>query len=249
MPIELILLFLVIAFIYASVGFGGGSSYTALLSVYNFPVPSIKLISLICNIIVVSGGSWVYYKNGLLQIKRVLPFVVLSIPLAFLGAYFKLREDVFFILLGISLVVAAILLIGAKQSQMSPNEYKKLPVLGQVLLGGAIGLLSGLVGIGGGIFLSPILHLLKWDNPKVIAATASFFILVNSIAGIIGQFAAPKPNIHAQVVLALAVAVLVGGQLGARLGVFKWPLQTVKRVTAIVILAIGLEILYKHLFV
>ncbi len=245
---EIILFFLIIAFVYASVGFGGGSSYIAVLAIYNYPIPELKLIALICNIIVVTGGTIIFIKNKQVDWKKVIPLVTLSVPLAFLGAKVKLTQDSFFIILGFSLIVAAILL-WIKFRFVSEQEVvaHKISYLRDGLLGGAIGFLSGMVGIGGGIFLSPVLNLTKWDMPKRIAATASFFILVNSVAGIAGQQSAVPADINYATVGLLCGAVFVGGQLGARFGTARFDQLLIRRITAIVVFVAGADVLLKHL--
>ena len=244
--IELILFFFAIAFVYASVGFGGGSSYLAVLALYALPFKEMRLIALICNIIVVTGGAIVFIKNKQFEGKKILPLVFVSVPLAFIGARMKLGEDVFFILLGCSLLIAAVLLwVKTKASEeivaQKPNTVK------DGIIGGAIGFLSGMVGIGGGIFLSPILNLMKWDTSKKIAATASIFILVNSISGLAGQLSYIPQDIDYKRIVILCCAVLVGGQLGSRMGAVKFNLLVVKRVTAVLVFVAGIEVLYKHL--
>jgi len=245
---EVILFFLIISFVYASVGFGGGSSYLAVLTFYTFPFQEMKLTALVCNIIVVVGGTALFIRHKQVDWKKVIPLVVTSVPLAFVGALIKLGEDTFFIILGISLIIAAILLwIKTQQIKEEGNVFKPGHYLRDALIGGAIGFLSGMVGIGGGIFLSPILNLAKWDTPKKIAATASFFILVNSISGIAGQLTALQGNISYSHIGLLAAAVLIGGQAGAHLGVKKFNPLVIRRVTAVVVLVAGIEVLHKHL--
>ena len=175
---EIILFFFIIAFVYASVGFGGGSSYLAILSLYGLPIPEMKLTALICNIIVVTGGTIIYIRSKQVDWKKVLPLVAVSVPLAYAGAKMKLSQDTFFIVLGCSLILAAFLL-WIRYRYVSEEEAitHKANFVKDGLLGGAIGFLSGIVSIGGGIFLSPVLNLMKWDTPKKIAATASLFIL------------------------------------------------------------------------
>jgi len=177
---EVIFLFLIIAFVYASVGFGGGSSYLAVLTFFAFPFQEMKLTALVCNIIVVTGGTIIFIRHKQVDWKKVIPVVVVSVPMAFLGATIKLSEDTFFIILGCSLIAASVLLwIKTRSLSTIENEEFKNNFVKDASIGGGIGFLSGMVGIGGGIFLSPILNLMKWDTPKKIAATASFFILVN----------------------------------------------------------------------
>jgi len=245
---EVIFFFLVISFVYASVGFGGGSSYLAVLTFYAFPFQEMKLTALICNIIVVTGGTAIFIRHKQVDWKKVIPLVVVSVPMAFAGARLKLSEDTFFIILGCCLIVAAILLwIKTKRAPEEEPEFHQNHYLKDGSIGGAIGFLSGMVGIGGGIFLSPILNLMKWDTPKKIAATASFFILVNSVSGIAGQLSGiPKGISYAHIGL-LVAAVFIGGQAGARMGIKKFNPLAIRRVTALVVLIAGVEVLHKHL--
>ena len=244
---ELILFFFAIAFIYSSVGFGGGSSYLAILAVYQLPVYEMKLTSLICNIIVVTGGSILFIRNKQADLKKMLPIVALSVPLAFAGAMLKISADTFFILLGSSLVVAGMLLL--LRTNDSDKPLRSNPIL-SAGMGGAIGFLSGMVSIGGGIFLSPLLHLTRWDVPKKIAATASVFILVNSVSGLIGQLSKqPSEPVQYYRIALLGIAVLLGGQLGSRAGIKRFAPATIRKVTAVLVLAAGIEVLAKHLHI
>jgi uncharacterized membrane protein YfcA len=241
--IELAVIFFLIAMIYSSVGFGGGSSYLAILTLFGIPFEEMRLVALVCNIIVVTGGMIAFMRHKQIQWKKVWPLVITSIPLAFFGAKLKLHEDTFFIILGVSLIIAAMLLwikSPAVKSEQKVSYYK------QPAIGGAVGFLSGLVGIGGGIFLSPILNLTAWGTAKQIAGTASVFILVNSLAGIAGQLS-NAPSVNYQMLFILALAVLLGGQIGSNVGIVKFNLLVVRRVTALVVLVAGAEVLYKHL--
>jgi uncharacterized protein len=246
---EIIFFFLIVALIYASVGFGGGSSYIAILAVYALPFKEIRLIALLCNIIVVTGGTIIFIKNKQTDWKKIIPVVVFSVPLAFIGARLKISQDTFFIVLGISLLAAAILL----WFRTKPGNLEIIKPAGRYhylqdgLLGAAIGFLSGMVGIGGGIFLSPLLNLMKWDNPKKIAATASVFILVNSISGIAGQISTLPANIDYTRIVVLCAAVFIGGQIGSRLGSSRFNPLIIKRVTALLVFFAGIEVLSKHL--
>lgn len=243
---ELLLFFGIVAFIYSSVGFGGGSSYLAILVFYSLPFKETRLIALVCNIIVVTGGTLVFIRHKQVDWRKIIPVVAAGVIMAFLGARMKLSQETFFILLGFSLIVASILL-WVKTKTNTVMKKSKTSYLRDAALGGSIGFLSGMVGIGGGIFLSPILNLLHWDTPKKIAATASVFILVNSIGGIAGQLSQFTPNINYTRVILLGVAVLIGGQLGSRIGVIKFDQLMVKRVTAILVFVAGVEVLSKHL--
>ena len=241
---ELLIFFFVIAFIYSSVGFGGGSSYLAILAVYQLPVYEMKLIALVCNIIVVTAGSLLFIKHRQVDWKKILPLILLSVPLAFVGAWLKISTDAFFVLLGCSLIAASLLLVVKTTATGQP--VKDSPVKSGAR-GGAIGFLSGMVSIGGGIFLSPVLHLLRWDVPKKIAATASVFILVNSVSGLVAHLSKPAPaELQYSRILLLCFAVFAGGQVGSRLGIAKFDPVVIRRVTALLVFAAGVEVLLKH---
>ncbi len=255
---ELLFFFFAIAAIYASVGFGGGSSYIAILALYGLGFKEVKLTALICNIIVVSGGLWVFVQHEQLNWRKSLPWVLASVPMTFLGATMKLSEHLYFVLLGCSLLVAGVFLWLDNRVQgreITDERIKQqatihpLTWLPSLLGGGGIGLLSGMVGLGGGVFLSPILNLRQWDTPKKIAATASLFIFSNSIAGIVGQLSTRPDNLNVMQTLYLGIAVLIGGQFGSRWSISKFNLLTIKRLTALLVFFAGGEILWKHLFI
>jgi uncharacterized protein len=246
----LVFSFFVVALIYSSVGFGGGSSYLALLALPIFAIafPLIRSTALFCNIIVVTGGVFIFYREGKLSFREVWPYLIGSVPMAYVGGFWPIQQNTFFILLGVTLVVVPFLL----WVQAHENFEQRKPVLSEsnpikIILGGAIGLLSGLVGIGGGIFLSPILHLLRWSDAKRISALASVFILVNSIGGLAGQFKRGIPELSWKFLVPLLVAVFIGGQIGSRLGARKFNPVYIKRITALLILIAGLNILKDHL--
>lgn len=244
---EILIFFFIVSFVYASVGFGGGSSYLAILAMYALPFKEMRLIALICNIIVVTGGTIVFISNKQVNWKKILPLSLASVPMAFLGAVLKISQDTFFILLGVCLLIAGVLL-WVRSSSNQVKEIKDKPnYIRDIFLGGAIGFLSGMVGIGGGIFLSPLLNLIHWDQPKKIAATASVFILVNSIAGIAGQLTHLPPQLNILEIILLALAVLIGGQVGSRLGAVKFNPLAIRRITAILVFAAGIEVLLKHI--
>ena len=241
--------FFLIALIYSSGGFGGGSSYLALLSQSFFGLlpDAIGAAALLCNIIVVTSGTIIFYSEGHLDIKKSWPFLAASIPMAFLGGYWPIKSDTFFIILGISLLAGSFLLWFQNMLQkMNEGQAKSDSVLLNLGLGGGIGFLSGLVRIGGGIFLSPVLHLMQWDNAKKISALASLFILVNSISGLAGQLSR-SPVLDWNFIWPLLIAVFLGGQIGSRLGARKFNPIYIKRITAALILVAGLNILRDHL--
>lgn len=251
---ELLLLFFTIAAVYASAGFGGGSSYLAVMALFAIPMQTMRPTSLMCNIVVVLGGTYILWKSGYLNFKKILPLSIVSVPMTFLGGMMPLKEQTFFVLLGFSLIIAALLMFFQQYfkkplKDFNPSEgyadNKKL--LRGGILGGAIGFLSGMVGIGGGIFLSPILNLMHWDTPKNIAATASFFILVNSISGLAGQLIQNKFTLDWAFALPLMCAVLLGGQLGSRFSDLKLNQTWVRQVTAALVFYAGVNILWTHL--
>ena len=244
---ELLLFFGIISFVYASVGFGGASSYLALLAVYQLPVYDMKLTALLCNIIVVTGGSILFTIHKQVNIKKILPLIVLSVPMAYIGGKLKLSIDAFFLLLGCSLIAASLLMMLKTPKPEQPAHVGANQNLKSGLMGAAIGMLSGMVGIGGGIFLSPLLHLTRWDIPKKIAAAASLFILVNSVSGIAAHLSQHHGMVNLRLIFFLCLSVLIGGQLGSRLGIKIFPQAIIRRVTAVLVLAAGVEVLYKHL--
>jgi len=171
-----------------------------------------------------------------------MPIIILSVPLAFLGGRYTLEKEIYFIILGLTLLVASLLMLFS-----SPQTPRQLPRYSNAFVGGGIGFLSGLVGIGGGIFLSPLLYLSRWDKPKVIAATSSVFILVNSIAGLMGQLSQRENAIDFKMLIPLLLAVFVGGQIGTRMTINKLKPAQVKKVTALVIILVSLRLLWKYL--
>lgn len=247
------LIFFVIALLYSSIGFGGGSSYLAVLSLFLLSFFSIRSIALLCNLVVVLGSCYMYFKKGHLQFRKFLPFIVSSIPMAYAGAIFRLKEEVFFGILGCALILSAVSLgvqTVNKRKPQKTNEFseKRYPWYVAYVLGGLIGLLSGLVGIGGGIFLAPLLYHLKWDRSLKIAALASFFILVNSVSGIIGLASNATLEIPGPEVLVLLFAVFLGGQLGIRLSLKKLSSSGIKLLTALLVLLAGIRVILVNAF-
>jgi hypothetical protein len=245
---HIIILFFTVAILYSSVGFGGGSSYLAILALTGIVFTQIRATSLLCNIVVVTGNVLLFYQQKEIDFKKIIPLVLLSIPLAFLGGYLKISQQFFFILLGFTLLFAAITMWLSKRIISSDEKNINANPIKNASYGGIIGFISGMVGIGGGIFLAPLLHLTNWDTPKKIAATASFFILVNSIAGFIGQYSNPDFAIDWNLTSTLLISVFIGGQIGSRIShKFLTPIQ-LKKATAILIAFVSLRILWKVLF-
>jgi len=247
-PFELIFFFFIIAILYSSVGFGGGSSYLAILALYGVDYRVLRLIALMCNIVVVSGGSYIFWKNGFVRWKKILPLLVLSVPLAFLGGRIQLSESIFFIILGLVLTAAGLMVFFHRQEKREDDlGMEESNTIVNASLGGSIGFVSGLVGIGGGIFLAPILHLMRWDTAKFISAACGIFILVNSMAGVAGQLSINYKSLDITYVSYLIVAVLIGGQIGSRLGAGRLEDKHIRRWTAVLVIFVGLRLLYKYL--
>jgi len=244
---HLVFLFFTIAILYASVGFGGGSSYLAILALSSIAFKEMRTISLFCNIVVVSGNVLLFYKEKKIDFKKIAPLVIFSIPMAYLGGYLKITEQLFFILLGFTLLFASINMWISKKIYTENNVLEKPNFIKNMGLGGIIGFISGMVGIGGGIFLSPLLHLTNWDTPKKIAATSSIFILVNSLAGLSGQLTNVNFKINWLLTSMLLIVVFIGGQIGNRLSSKFFSPILLKKVTAILIAFVSIRILLKYL--
>jgi len=238
----LAILFFVTSVLYSSVGFGGGSTYLALLLIWEVPYFMIPIIALSCNIIVVSGNSFNYIRSGNLKFKLLIPYLIGSIPLAYLGGSFQIDKQIFEILLFFVLSVAGtLLLINFRFYEDKKKIYKIVPNLLAILIGGALGFLSGIVGIGGGIFLSPILFLLRAGNPKHITTTASLFILINSLFGIAGQLSKNLVFIEIQNYWPLLLIVLIGGQIGNFLNLKIFSTRTLALFTALLVLFVAIR--------
>ena len=218
--IILSILFFVTALIYSSVGFGGGSTYLAILLIWGVPYTIFPVIALVCNIIVVSGNSINFIRSKNININLLFPYLIGSIPFAFIGGSITIEKSLFEILLFCVLLVAGIfLLIESKSFNKEKIKINKIPRLISISIGSIIGFMSGIVGIGGGIFLSPLLFLMKAGYPKHITSSASLFILINSIFGIAGQLT--KDQVLDQVITywPLFLSVLIGGQIGSLLNI------------------------------
>ena len=218
--IILSILFFVTALIYSSVGFGGGSTYLAILLIWGVPYTIFPVIALVCNIIVVSGNSINFLRSKNINFNLLFPYLIGSIPFAFIGGSITIEKSLFEILLFCVLLVAGIfLLIESKSFNKEQIKINKIPRLISISIGSIIGFMSGLVGIGGGIFLSPLLFLMKAGYPRHITSSASLFILINSIFGIAGQLT--KDQVLDQVITywPLFLSVLVGGQIGSVLNI------------------------------
>ena len=244
--IILSILFFVTAILYASVGFGGGSTYLALLLLWGVPYFIFPVIALSCNIIVVSGNCFNYIRTGNLNLKLLIPYLIGSIPLAFIGGSLSIGKEFFEILLFVVLTVAGVLLLFKFKSYDEKVEiFRKIPIIVSILIGGTLGFVSGIAGVGGGIFLSPILFLLRAGKPKHIVTAASLFILINSLSGIIGQLTKTTVLSEIQNYWFLFLAVLIGGQIGNFLNLKIFPTRLLALVTAGLVLFVAARMAYK----
>ena len=244
--ILLAILFLVTAILYSSVGFGGGSTYLAILLISGVPYLIFPVIALCCNIIVVSGNCFNYIRAGNLNLKLLLPYLIGSIPAAYIGGTLPVSKNLFEILLFLVLLTAGIfLLLNFKSYDDNEKKYNNFPISISILIGATIGLISGIVGIGGGIFLSPILFLIKAGKVKHIVTGASLFILVNSIAGILGHL---TKNLIFNEVLNywwLILAVFLGGHIGNYLNLKIFNTKTLALITALLVLMVAIRLGFK----
>jgi len=238
--IILSILFFVTSILYSSVGFGGGSTYLALFLVWNVPYYIFPIMALFCNMIVVSGNCFNYIKAGNLNLKLLIPYLVGSVPLAFIGGSLQIEKDFFEILLFIVLTLAGFLLLCKFKSYDDENgTYRNIPKFISIIIGGILGFISGIVGIGGGIFLSPILFLIKASKPKHVVTTASIFILINSISGILGQLTKSLVLTEIQNYWFLFLAVFIGGQIGNHLNLKIFPARILALVTAVLVIFVA----------
>lgn len=241
-------LFFLTALVYSSVGFGGGSTYLALLVLFQIPYPMIPKIALVCNIVVVAGGLYHYVRTKNLDWRSVLPFALSSVPCAYWGGKIHLSKNLFLFLLASSLLAAGLRMLLARKLVAQTRQIGTGMVWTAGLSTGAIlGLLSGMVGIGGGIFLSPLLYFLGWGKPKEIAAAASFFIFVNSIAGLSGHWMKEPVSFSLEGLWLLVVAVFFGGQIGSRWSVGKLSPIRLQQMTALLILVVATRIFWGFL--
>ena len=240
--IILSIFFFITAIFYSSVGFGGGSTYLALMLIWDIPYYIFPILALICNIIVVSGNSINYVRSGNLNLKLLTPYLIGSIPFAFFGASISITKELFEILLFVILIIAGIfLLIESKSFNDDQIKINSIPKIISLLIGSIIGFTSGIIGIGGGIFLSPILFLMKAGYPKQIATTASLFILINSIFGVAGQLT--KDTVFDEFLnfWPLFIAVLIGGQIGNFLNIKFLSGKTLALITSLLIIFVAIR--------
>lgn len=233
------LLLAIVAFLYSSVGHGGASGYLALMAIFAFPVSVMKPSALLLNLFVSSISFLFYYKKDFFKPKLFYPFAITSIPAAFIGGIIPLENSLYKILLGIVLILAALRLFGFFNSKGTESAKMNIPLA--MVIGFGIGLLSGMLGIGGGVILSPILLLLGWATLKETAAISSLFIFVNSIAGLFGYFLGTK--IFPTESFYLVPIAVCGGIFGAYYGSGYFSNKVLRYVLGTVILIASIKLI------
>ncbi len=241
--IILSILFFVTALIYSSVGFGGGSTYLALLLIWDVPYTIFPVIALICNIIVVSGNSINFIRSKDINFNLLLPYLLGSIPFAFIGGSITIEKSLFEILLFCILLISGIfLLIEYKSFNTDTIKINQISKFISIFIGSIIGFISGIVGIGGGIFLSPLLFLMKAGYPKHITSSASLFILINSIFGIGGQLTKDRVLDELIIYWPLFLTVLIGGQIGSLLNIKFLSNKVLALLTSLLVIFVAIRV-------
>jgi uncharacterized protein len=229
----------VIALLYSSVGHAGASGYIAVMSLLSLAPAEIKPIALALNILVASIGSWQFWRAGHFSWSLFWPFALLSVPCAFVGGYLDLPTRAFKVIVGIVLLASA-----AQFLLRPPAEGEARPPSRPVAMGvgAGLGLMSGLTGTGGGIFLTPLLIFLRWAKTKTASATSALFILLNSISGLLGNVSATQT--FPKFGISLLVAAGIGGAIGSHMGSRRLDPLVIKRLLAIVLIIAGLKLVF-----
>ncbi len=239
-------IFFIIALLYSSVGHGGASGYLAVLSLFTFKPDEMASTALLINVTVAGIAFYSYYRLGYFSPKLTLPFLLTSIPLSFIGGMLNIPKYYYSFLLAMALITAALrLMIKLESKTIVEPTYKHTRMAVALPVGGAIGFISGIVGVGGGIFLSPIILLMKWANPKFTAATSALFIVMNSISGIGGRII--DDRFSTGNFLPFMAAAIVGGFVGSIWGAKKFLHQTLRRLLGIVLLIAAIKLLIASL--
>jgi uncharacterized membrane protein YfcA len=228
---------LIVAFLYSSVGHAGASGYIAVMSLLSLAPEVIKPTALALNILVASIATLQFWRAGYFSWRLFWPFALLAVPMAFVGGYLNLPAQVFKILVGIILLYSAVRFLIPAPVEREPKEPPRAIALAS---GGFIGLLAGLTGTGGGIFLTPVLLLAGWARVKTAAAVSALFILCNSIAGLLGNVGSTKQ--FPTFALVLVAAAAVGGTVGSYLGSQRFDPLLIKRLLAVVLVIAGAKL-------
>lgn len=227
-------LFFLIAFFYATVGLGGGTAYTALLTMFGFPFTAIPTISLSLNLLVTTAGSANYLVRRYGRFDLIAPFLFTSLPLAYLGGALHVSREIFFLILFLTLIVIAYRIYFGKISFDSPNPGRTGKIVLSLLVGAVLGFLAGVTGIGGGIFLVPAIILLGLGTSREAAAAGTVFIWCNSLIGLVARL--QYHHFDFSQIFPLAIAVTIGGSLGSYLGATKLSPDSLQKLLGIIIL-------------
>jgi uncharacterized membrane protein YfcA len=230
---------MVVAFLYSAVGHAGASGYIAVMSLLSVAPAVIKPTALVLNIMVATIGAFQFWRAGHFSWQLFWPFALLSIPCAFLGGYINLPTHVFKVLVGIILLLSAVRFFVGPGSDEVVSQPRTGP---SIAIGAGLGLLSGLTGTGGGIFLTPLLLFMRWARTKTVAAVSAMFILVNSVSGLLGSFTSTGKI--PPFALTLAIAAVVGGTAGSYLGSQRLNHTTIKRLLSAVLIIAGVKLIF-----
>ena len=244
--ILLTLLFFAIAFIYSSVGMGGGSSYTAMMAIAGMSTLAIPMISLSLNLFVSTISSFNFLRNRHGKIRIILPFLVSAIPFAYLGGALSLPKEVFLYLLLISLIVVAMRIYLWQDTEFNIALSPQQKIILSLVTGSILGLIAGIVGIGGSVYLVPLIIMLKIGSPKEAAAAGAIFVWTVSLAGLVSRL--QYNSIDLSDYMSLILAVVIGAALGSYLGSFKYNAKNIEKVLGIIVLVAIVFLLKKILF-
>lgn len=244
-PYILALLFFIIAFIYSSVGLGGGSSYTALMAIFSINSLAIPMVSLSLNLFVTSIGSYNFIRNKHANIKLILPFLVSSIPMAYLGGSLNLPKEIFYWVLLISLIFVAARIYLWQSMSIQLNLEKNQKLIISLFMGSILGLIAGIVGIGGGVYLVPLIIILGLGTEKEAAACGAIFVWLNSASGLLSRL--QYNSIDLTNYVPIIIAVIIGGTLGSYMGSFKFSAKSMDKILGVIIL-VAIIFLTKKMF-
>ena len=243
MPFEIVALLTIsiffVALLYSSVGHAGASGYIAVMTLFNLAPDEIRPTALALNILVACIGTWQFYRAGHFVWSLFWPFALLSVPMAFVGGYLNIPTLAFKLLVGVVLIFSAIQLLFRPQAEGKTQSPNKLVALGA---GSGLGLLSGLTGTGGGIFLTPLLIFMRWAHTKNAAGVSAPFILLNSLSGLTGNISSTS-NLPA-IIWPLLLSVAIAGSIGSYAGSRKLPTTAIRRLLAAVLLIAGLKLMF-----
>lgn len=229
----------IVAILYSSVGHGGASGYIAVMALFGLAPAALKPTALILNLVVSACAAWLFARAGHFRWRLFWPFAVTSVPASFLGGYLTLPPQFYRPLLGVTLLLAALRLVLQLRAPERPLSLPPLPL--SLAVGAGFGLLSGLTGIGGGIFLSPLLILCGWGRPKEVSGVAALFILVNSASGLLGHLG--RLEAVPEFTLYLIVGSLLGGLFGAVLGSTRLPVRILVHALSLVLGTAGTKLI------